>query len=579
MRRMQISHKANQLACTKEVTEIKIKFIIFFVAVLMLLTSVPVCAADVNTPYADALAELGLFKGTGNGYELERTTTRAEAITLLIRVLGKEDEALSGDFEHPFTDAGWADAYIGYAYENNITKGISQTQFGTSMPIDHRQYSTLLLRALGYSDDVGGQFKYADAYEFARHKFAIDVGADTFTRGELVRLTYAALNATLHGSTKTLAKELMSKRVFTQSDFTAAKAKVPREDMKTAVLIYAVASDLESKLGMLSMDINEILDAPTGNIEILMQTGGTKNYRNTQLHDGKTQRLRITDNSLTDITVLEGANMCERQTLEDFLVYAKENVIADRYVLVFWDHGQGTLGGFGRDELNGDAALSLADMQTALAAFGQKLDLIVFDACLMGTLETAYALKDVGEYMIASEDITPTDGIYYTTWLNSLSADPKLQTAELARLIVDSFVVHAPQDREDVMMSVIRLDKITALADEVTRMLEKLNSGGPTAKLASAGLIPYGDSGGNDQYDLLIVFDTLDMDLSDLAVALESTLYYKRSAVESKYSGIAIYLPLIRHSDYPDVRNDLFEVGYPERAISALDIINEINGG
>ncbi|MBQ2765847.1 MAG: hypothetical protein IJF48_02555 [Clostridia bacterium] len=541
--------------------------------------ALPISAADANEPYADAISELGLFRGTGNGYELERTTTRAEAITLLIRVLGKEDEALTGDFEHPFTDAGWADAYIGYAYENNISKGISQTEFGSNMPIDHRQYSTLLLRALGYSDDVGGQFKYANAYEFARHKFAIDEGADTFTRGELVRLTYAALSTTLQGSTKTLAKELMSKRVFTQGDLTAAKAKVPSEEMKTAVLIYAVASDLESKLGMLSMDINEILDAPTANIEILMQTGGTKNYRNTQLHDGATQRLRITDNSLTDITVLEGANMCERQTLGDFLVYAKENVVAERYVLVMWDHGEGTLGGFGRDELSGDASLSLADMKSAMGAFGENFDLIVFDACLMGTLETAYALKDVGEYMIASEDIIPTDGIYYTTWLNSLSADPKITTHELARLIVDSFVVHAPQNREDVMMSVIRLDKITALTDEVTRMLEKLNSDGLSAKLASAGLVPYGDNGGKDQYDLFAVFDTLDMNTSDIAVALESAIYYKRGAIEGKYSGLAIYLPLIRHSDYPDVRNDLFEVGYPEGAISALDIINETNGG
>lgn len=557
----------------KEVINIKIRIIIFLTVILVLLMALPISAAEANEPYADALAQIGLFRGTGNGYELERATTRAEAITLLIRVLGKEDEALTGDFEHPFTDAGWADAYIGYAYENNISKGISQTEFGSNMPIDHRQYSTLLLRALGYSDDVGGQFRYSEAYEFALHKFATKKGPDTFTRGELARLTYAALNTPMLGSSKTLAKELMSNKVFTQSQFAAAKARIPGSEQKTAVLIYAVASDLESKLGMLSMDINEILDAPTTNIEILMQTGGTKNYRNTQLHDGATQRLRITDNSLTDITVLEDVNMCERQTLEDFLVYAKENVVADRYVLVMWDHGEGTLGGFGRDELNGDASLSLADMKSAMGAFGEKFDLIVFDACLMGTLETAYTLKDVGEYMIASEDITPTDGIYYTTWLNSLSADPKLTTHELARLIVDSFVVHAPQNREDVMMSVIRLDKVTALTDEVTRMLEKLGANVSAAKLLAMGLTPYGDNEGNDQYDLIDAFNALDMDISDLAVALEGALYYKRSAVEGKYSGMAIYLPLIRAGDYERVKADLQAIGYPEAAITTLDKI------
>ena len=209
-------------------TDIKRKIIIFLVLSLTLILALPALATDVNEPYADALAELGLFRGTGNGYELGRPTTRAEAITLLVRVLGKEEEALSGDYEHPFTDALWADAYIGYAYENNIVKGISPTEFGSSLPIDHRQYSTLLLRALGFSDDVGGQFDYSQAYEFALHKLAIESAADTFTRGELVRLTYAALNTPMHGSNKTLAKNLMSDKVFTQGDLAAAKAKIPK---------------------------------------------------------------------------------------------------------------------------------------------------------------------------------------------------------------------------------------------------------------------------------------------------------------------------------------------------------------
>ena len=556
----------------------KIRLIIISAVLLVLFLALPAKTVDYNQ-YADALAEIGLFKGTGNGYELERTSTRAEAITLLVRVLGKEDEALSGEHEHPFEDAGWADAYIGYAYEKNIAKGISATEFGASAPIDHRQYSTLLLRALGYSDDVGGQFNYSEAYEFALHKFAIDKGTGTFNRGELARLTYGALNTTMYGSNKTLAKELMSNKVFTQGDFAAAKNNLRSEKQKTAVLIYAVASDLESKLGMLSMDINEILDAPIGDIEILMQTGGTKNYRNGLLKDEKTQRFRITDTSFTDLTVLDGADMCERETLEDFLVYAKENVIADRYLLIMWDHGGGTLAGGGRDELNKDASLSLSDMKTALAKFGQKFDLIVFDACLMGTLECAYALSDAGKYMIASEDITPMDGVYYTTWLNSLAADPKLSTEELSRLIVDSYIVHAPQGREDVVMSVIRLDRAAMLANEVQKALDKLTGDTYLDRLIDAGLVPYGDSGGNDQYDILSVFDAVDMDISNLAVAMEGSLYYKRSALANKYSGIALYLPLKRKSDYANVRNDLYEVGYPEKVISALDIINGKNGG
>jgi len=537
--------------------------------------------ADDSIEYAEALNRIGLFRGTEKGYELDRTTTRAEAITLLVRVLGKEDEAMSKNFEHPFTDSvEWADPYLGYAYQNGIVKGISPTEFGPSNAIDHRQYATLLLRALGYSDDVGGQFRYNDAYEFACHKFAIDERGQLFTRGELVRLTYAALNTPLQGSSKTLAKKLISDRVFTQGDFNAAENKVEAKEQKTAILIYSVASDLESRLGMFSMDIGEILDAPTKDIEILVQAGGTKNFRNTSLADKKTQRFKITDSGIENVTVLDGVNMCDSKSLSDFLTFAAENVKADRYVLVMWDHGQGTEGGFGRDELNGNASLSLSDMKTALSAFGKKFDVIVFDACLMGTLETAWALRDAGEYLVASEDNIPTDGIYYTTWLNSLSADPKLSTEELARLIVDSYVVHAPQGREDVGMSVVRLSRVPLLADSVAKLFDKLVKGSGLERLLNTDIQPYGDNGGYDQYDLISIFSSLDMDVSDLGVALENTVYYKRSAVPDKYSGLAIYLPL-KNGKFAPVKADLTEVGYPETVISLLDIINEKikNGG
>jgi hypothetical protein len=271
--------------------------------------------------------------------------------------------------------------------------------------------------------------------------------------------------------------------------------------------------------------------------------------------------------------------MCKRQTLEEFLTYAKENVIADRYILVMWDHGEGTLGGFGRDELNDNASLSIVDMKAAIKSFGQKLDVMVFDACLMGTVENACALSDSGKYLIASEDITPTDGIYYTTWLNSLSSEPCMSNEELARLIVDSFVVHAPKGREDVMMSVINLDNMSLLTNELSRILPCLNDKAVFEKLVSSELDAYGENEGNDQYDLLSVFDAVDMDISDLAIALESTLYYKRSAVDGKYSGLALYLPIARQEEYKNVRNVLCEAEYPEGLISVLDTINETNGG
>ena len=43
---------------------------------------------------ADVLNTLGLFKGTENGYELDKPLTRMEALIMLIRLSGNELDAL-----------------------------------------------------------------------------------------------------------------------------------------------------------------------------------------------------------------------------------------------------------------------------------------------------------------------------------------------------------------------------------------------------------------------------------------------------------------------------------------------------
>ena len=90
-------------------------------------------------------------------------------MVLLIRLLGVENQALQGKYDHPFTDVSdWADKYIGYAYEEGITVGISDTEFGEGHIMTDYMFITLVLRALGYSD-LGdkAQFVWDDPYQFA----------------------------------------------------------------------------------------------------------------------------------------------------------------------------------------------------------------------------------------------------------------------------------------------------------------------------------------------------------------------------------------------------------------------------
>lgn len=140
---------------------------------------------------------------------------------MLIRVLGKENEALQGSWKHPFTDVPeWADKYVGYAYKNALTKGVSDTQFGTGTA-NAQMYLTFMLRALGYSDANGSDFVWDNPYTLAKTIGILPdcVNLTAFWRADVVIISYAALPIALKGTTQTLAQKLIAAGVFTQQQY------------------------------------------------------------------------------------------------------------------------------------------------------------------------------------------------------------------------------------------------------------------------------------------------------------------------------------------------------------------------
>ena len=202
----------------------KKKLLAMLLTALMLMTCAAAATSVQNT--ADALYDLGLFKGTDTGYELDRTLSRAEGVTLLVRLIGKEAEAKEGGFDIPFTDVDeWAEGYIGYAYSNNITKGVSDTEFNSAGTMAEYMFLTLTLRALGYSDSgEEAQFSWDKPYELAKDAglVATTTPDSNFTRGDAVAVFWKALNADLYGEEKTLADSLIEQKVFTEAQFSAA---------------------------------------------------------------------------------------------------------------------------------------------------------------------------------------------------------------------------------------------------------------------------------------------------------------------------------------------------------------------
>lgn len=185
----------------------------------MILTFIPTAfaASDNAIAAANALYTSGLFKGTGTNadgtpnFDLDRAPTRNEAVTMLVRLLGKETEATGGEWEIPFTDvADWAKPYVGYAYANGLTTGMSATTFGGEAVISASQYITFVLRALDYEN--GTDFQWDMAWELSDSLGITDgsYNADTssFTRGDVATISYDALFIPKKDSTVTIADEL-----------------------------------------------------------------------------------------------------------------------------------------------------------------------------------------------------------------------------------------------------------------------------------------------------------------------------------------------------------------------------------
>lgn len=189
----------------------KSKFKIALAAGLATVSLMATAGAASYDHCADRLKDLGLFQGTAQGYELDRAPTRAEAATMLVRLLGKEAEAKELKYTAPFTDLdAWQQPYVQYLYDNGLTTGATATTFEPEAACSAQMYTTFLLRALGYSDKAGADFTYAQAVSFGETVGLVDYAncsEKNFLRDHVAAMSLTALNTDVKGAEDTVLLE------------------------------------------------------------------------------------------------------------------------------------------------------------------------------------------------------------------------------------------------------------------------------------------------------------------------------------------------------------------------------------
>ena len=318
------------------------------------------------------------------------------------------------------------------------------------------------------------------------------------------------------------------------------------------VMVYMCGTDLESKSGMATTDLEEMVSATLGdNINVILETGGASTWQNQIIKSGTNQRFRVKQGGLETLDAKVGKrSMVDPDTLSDFIQFSAREYPADRYMLILWDHGGGSLTGYGYDELFPGDSMSLEGINTALKNGGVKFDMIGFDACLMATLETALVTSQYGDYLIASEAVEPGTGWYYTNWLSELSANPAMDSLDVGKQIIDDYVKMSGSNSQTTL-SMTDLAELQGTVPTAFKAFSSSTStliagdGFNTVATARSGSRDFSTSSKINQIDLIHFADNLATTESNaLAATLREAVKYNRNSTTiSHANGLSIYFP------------------------------------
>jgi len=339
----------------------------------------------------------------------------------------------------------------------------------------------------------------------------------------------------------------------------------PVQDSSFTLMWYVNGSDLESGGGedyggAFSRNLQEVMSQlpKDDSVTVIIFSGGTSKWETVGFEADINQAHFITKDGLLHGERLPEGGIADAQTLADFVAYAIETCPADRYGLVFWDHGSSVPIGFGFDELREPRSINARDIALGLDAGlgGKRLSFIGFDTCLMATAETAALCAPYADYLIASEELEPNAGWNYAPLMQMLTSNPSVDTLKLCKTIADAYYNASLwfNPLEPITVSVTDLSKMGEVvkATEAFALAAKddLNVGGfRSISKRRAGAKGFGGAGeSSDMVDLAHLAQRFNSRYPNESKALmsavrQSVAYNRHSKTSPNSNGLSIYFP------------------------------------
>lgn len=360
-------------------------------------------------------------------------------------------------------------------------------------------------------------------------------------------------------------------------------------DASTTVLVYMCGADLQEEA---CYDLYEMAAAENGaDTNIVVLAGGASQWDDEDLNGGTRNLIEIADGDFVSVDDVGQESMGSPENLLDFMEYGLTEYPAERTVFILWNHGCGAEGGICFDEIEDDDSLTLVEISQVLDALdedipGWHIDVFGCDACMMASYEFAAVLAQHSiDCFVASEEVEPGLGWYYTPWLQTLDAQPDISNEALCQAIVDAFMedntAYTPDD--PFTLSAIDLTRMQPVIDRMEAFAASLNAamdGGQLASLrrARSRLYTFGSfcDGSWDMVDMGALAEAcagIDPDAASQLKQLlgEAVIANRQTDNLAACSGLALLMPEDTPDDFGDYRDGLDVSDYLPNWMAFLD--------